>query len=95
MKKLLLVAAVFVFSACGTTQHTALKTENGHPMYTMDCSGFNHRLSACMDDAQTLCAQGFSIVKNKTYTIEHPSNPDGVYKYPTRVVTIACAVNNS
>jgi len=95
MKTLLIATSLLALTACGTTQHTAMKSDNGNHMYTMDCSGFNHSLGVCMDKAQTLCAEGFSIVKNKTYTIEHPTSPDGFYKHPTRVVTIECNTNNT
>ncbi len=65
MKTLLIATSLLALTACGTTQHTAMKSDNGNHMYTMDCSGFNHSLGVCMDKAQTLCAEGFSIVKIK------------------------------
>lgn len=90
MKTIGILTMAVALTACNGMQHKPSQSMNGNHLYTMDCSGFNHSLEVCMDNAQTLCAEGFSIVKNKSYTIEHPVSPDGFYKHPTRVVTIEC-----
>jgi hypothetical protein len=95
MKTVLITITLFALTACGGVQHKKIESANGNYLYTMDCSGFSHTIDICMQKAEELCEAGFSIVQNKSYTIEHPVSPDGYYKHPTKIIAIECHTNNA
>jgi hypothetical protein len=91
-KTILLLFIIFQLlftSSSASVSPEAFTGPNGKTAYTLSCSGTGKDWSDCYQEADTLCPDGYSVIKKSTGTVSTPVNGKSTL-VPSKKLVIEC-----